>query len=205
MREIYDISIPLVREVEVYPGDTPLTYEKQDEGPHIKNSALTTTLHVGTHVDAPVHVEEGGQAVGEMDLDYFLGPCQVMEVLAPGGTLIGPSQIKEIRAPRLLFRTGSFPDYQHWQEYAGLSEELINYLHQRGVILIGIDTPSIDLLHQFQSHREAISCKMAILEGLDLSQVPEGCYELIALPLPLMEADGSPVRAVLTSKKEEGW
>lgn len=203
-RTIYDISPPLRRGVGVYPNDEPFNYLPQGSEKRIRLSAISSTLHLGAHVDAPSHMEEGGLAIGEVDLHYFLGECQVMDVFADPGTVLYPHQLKRVVAPRLLLKTNSFPSFYNWQEYAGLSVELIDFLHEKGVILIGLDTPSIDLLHgEVVAHKRAISYSMAILEGLNLSQVEEGCYELIALPLPLMEADGSPVRAVLRSLSGE--
>lgn len=206
MSKIYDISPPLRKGVGVYPGDVPFTLISRKGESEEKEglSALFSTLHLGAHVDAPCHVVEGDQGIGEVDLHYFLGLCQVMDIQTSPGLNIYPSQLKKVLAPRLLLKTGSFPDYNNWQEYAGLSSELIDSLHQSGVILIGVDTPSIDLLErEAVAHPRAISYRMAILEGLQLSNIEEGCYELIALPLPLMEADGSPVRAVLRPLCEE--
>jgi arylformamidase len=106
------------------------------------------------------------------------------------------------RAPRLLLATGTFPDPTLFNEdFASCSPELIEHLHAHGVRLIGIDTPSIDLFpsKNLPSHQACLRRDMAVLEGLVLSHVADGLYELIALPLPLVGYDGSPVRAVLRS------
>jgi arylformamidase len=102
--------------------------------------------------------------------------------------------------PRVLFATGTYPDPQNWNsDFAALSVELIDFLHERGVITVGIDTPSVDLFESkdLPAHKAILRRDMAILEGLVLKDVPEGTYELIALPLPLVGFDASPVRAVL--------
>ncbi|PYL72572.1 MAG: hypothetical protein DMF26_16300 [Verrucomicrobia bacterium] len=102
--------------------------------------------------------------------------------------------------PRVLFATGTYPDPQNWNtDFSALSVELIDFLHDRGVITVGIDTPSVDLFESkdLPAHKAILRCNMSILEGLVLKDVPEGTYELIALPLPLVGFDASPVRAVL--------
>jgi arylformamidase len=107
---------------------------------------------------------------------------------------------KSISAPRVLFRTGTFPDPRRWNnDFASLSPELVDALHERGVILVGIDTPSVDPFESkaLAAHKALARHDMANLEGLVLDEVAEGQYELIALPLRLKNADASPVRAVL--------
>ena len=102
--------------------------------------------------------------------------------------------------PRVLFVTGTFPDPENWnRDFAALSVELVDFLHERGVITVGIDTPSVDLFESkdLPAHKAILRCSMSILEGLVLKDVPEGTYELIALPLPLVGFDASPVRAIL--------
>jgi arylformamidase len=102
--------------------------------------------------------------------------------------------------PRVLFATGTYPDPQNWNtDFAALSVELVDFLHERGVITVGIDTPSVDLFESkdLSAHKAMLRHDMSILEGLVLKDVPEGIYELIALPLRLVGFDASPVRAVL--------
>ncbi|HWX17814.1 MAG TPA: cyclase family protein [Chthoniobacterales bacterium] len=102
--------------------------------------------------------------------------------------------------PRVLFATGTFPNPQKWNsDFAALSVELVDFLHERGVITVGIDTPSVDLFESkdLSAHKAMLRHDMSILEGLVLKDVPEGIYELIALPLRLVGFDASPVRAVL--------
>jgi arylformamidase len=102
--------------------------------------------------------------------------------------------------PRVLFATGTFPDPENWnRDFAALSVELVDFLHERGVITVGIDTPSVDLFESkdLPAHKAILRCNMSVLEGLVLKDVPKGIYELIALPLRLVGFDASPVRAVL--------
>jgi arylformamidase len=114
---------------------------------------------------------------------------------------IAPSRLPErIEAERVLIATDTYPDPENFNEdFAALTPELVETLHGKGVKLIGIDTPSVDLFESkdLPTHQAFLRCRMAILEGLVLSKLPEGVYELIALPLRLVGFDASPVRAVL--------
>ena len=132
----------------------------------------------------------------------------MIDVSAAGARRIVPSDIagKRITAPRLLLRTNTFPDHRNWRkDFASLSPELIEDLHDRGVILVGIDTPSIDpyLDARLESHRAAARLGLVNLEGLVLRHVDPGFYTLVALPLRLAGAEASPVRAVLVAATPE--
>jgi arylformamidase len=118
------------------------------------------------------------------------------------GARIKIDDIKHIKinAPRVLFKTQSFPDPYKWNEdFNSLSADLVNYLHSQKVILVGIDTPSIDPAtdQTLESHLAVHKNDMAILEGIVLDHVQQGIYELIALPLKIEGADATPVRAIL--------
>ncbi len=172
-------------------------------GDSITLSALHATAHLGAHADAPSHYGVDAATIDECSLDPYLGPCQVVRVSVPRRTCIVPRMLPlAIQAPRLLLATGTYPDPESFNEdFAALAPELIDHLHQHGVKLIGIDTPSVDLFdsQDLPSHRRCLNCDIAILEGLMLRDVPEGVYELIALPLKLVDFDASPVRAILRS------
>jgi arylformamidase len=201
---IFDISPPLSPRLQVWPGDTPLSREVLCDlrrGDNITLSTLYATCHLGAHADGPNHYGLDAPAIDAVPLDYYLGPCQVLHVATTRNTRLTPADLPEsILAERLLLATGSYPDPEHFNtDFAALSPELVQWLHQRGVKLIGIDTPSVDLFDSkdLPAHRAFLRCNMAILEGLVLRAVPEGVYELIALPLRLVGFDASPVRAVL--------
>jgi arylformamidase len=134
-------------------------------------------------------------------LETFLGPCQVIRVPVPRATRITIDMVRTtVTAERVLFATETFPNPEEFNEdFAALSPELVAWLHERRVMLVGLDTPSVDLFDSkdLPSHRMFLQCGMAILEGLVLTDVPEGTYELIALPLRLVGFDASPVRAIL--------
>ncbi|HEV2045546.1 MAG TPA: cyclase family protein [Chthoniobacterales bacterium] len=201
---IYDITPPITPKLAVWPGDTPLSREvlmDMSRGDNITLSTLRATMHLGAHADGPNHYGKDAPAIDERALDYYLGPCQVIRVDVARATRILPSALKrEVTQPRVLFATGTYPYPENWNaDFAALSVELIDFLHDRGVITVGIDTPSVDLFEwkDLPAHKAMLRHNMSILEGLVLKDVPEGTYELIALPLPLVGFDASPVRAVL--------
>jgi arylformamidase len=201
---IYDITPPITPKLAVWPGDTPLSREvlmDMPRGDNITLSTLRATMHLGAHADGPNHYGKNASAIDERSLDYYLGPCQVIRVNVARATRILPSALKrEVTQPRVLFGTGTYPDREDWNaDFAALSVGLIDFLHERDVITVGIDTPSVDLFESkdLPAHKAMLRHDMSILEGLVLKNVPEGIYELIALPLPLVGFDASPVRAVL--------
>ena len=202
---IYDISPPISPALKVWPGDVPPAREVQSDmqrGANLTLSALRTTVHVGAHADAPSHYGAGAPAIDARPLDLYLGPCQVVRLPARPGESLPPAALRGlvVRAPRVLFVTGTFPDPTVFnRDFAAFSPEAIDRLYLQGVRLVGTDTPSIDLFDSkdLPAHNACLRHDMAILEGLVLDRVPEGIYELIALPLRLVGYDGSPVRAIL--------
>jgi arylformamidase len=201
---IYDITPPITERLNVWPGDTPPTREvllDMQRGDNITLSTLRATVHVGAHADAPSHYGKGAPTIDERSLDYYFGPCQVVRVAVARGVRVTAEMLTQpIQAERVLIATNTFPNPEQFNtDFAALSPELVQGLHQQGVKLIGIDTPSVDLFDSkdLPSHQMFLKCDMAILEGIVLSDVPEGVYEPIALPLKLVGFDASPVRAVL--------
>jgi arylformamidase len=209
---IYDLSPAIDAGLAVWPGDTPPSREvllDMTRGDHLTLSTLRSTVHVGAHADAPSHVSRDGDSIEKRPLDLYLGPCRVVRLEARRGAALQPADVagalQGAMAPRLLIDTGTFPDPGHFnQDFAALSPALVDDLHARGVRLVGLDSPSIDLFasKDLLSHRACLRHDMAILEGLVLAHVPEGVYELIALPLRLAGADGSPVRAILREARD---
>jgi arylformamidase len=208
--EIIDITPAINPRLAVFPGDTPFSEEfvmSTDQGQHLTLSKVTTTVHLGAHTDAPNHYAPRSEGIATRSLDFYLGKAQVIEVSVPRGVRlqIADLQGKAIQAPRVLFKTKSFPDPYNWNgDFNSLSASLVNYLHEKGVRLVGIDTPSIDpeTDQTLESHLAVHHHDMAILEGIVLEQAPEGIYELIALPLKIEGADASPVRAILRTYAE---
>lgn len=203
--KIWDIT-PLVSEkIAVFPGDVPFSRDVSlsfEAGHHLALSAMKTTLHVGAHADSSGHYHASGKGIEARPLSVYLGNCQVVEVRLPRGERILPSHLggAPITEPRVLFRTESFPDPDNWNgDFNSLSPELIHFLAGKGVRLVGIDTPSVDPADSkgLESHQAIFRHDMAVLEGLILEQVKPGRYTLVALPLPIKDADASPVRAIL--------
>jgi arylformamidase len=200
-----DISPVIDPTINVWPGDTPYARTVNVDmatGGNMTLSDIRTTLHVGAHADAPSHYTAGGEDIASRSLHYYIGPCVVLPIEGVQGRRIMPDDLagKRILAARVLLRTGTFPDHRRWNnDFASLSPELVDWLHSLGVITIGIDTPSVDPFEskQLEAHQAFARHNMANLEGLVLDGVAEGRYELVALPLRIAGADGSPVRAIL--------
>lgn len=203
---LWDISAPVHAGSPVFPGDTP--YQQQwsatlGPGCPVNVSALTLSPHVGTHADAPLHYAADGAAIGAVPLEAFIGPCRVVHAL-DCGALIEWTHIAHAMTgtlpPRVLVRTYARMPVDRWD--AGLTAyapDTIERLADAGVVLVGIDTASIDPADSkpLPSHQVIRRRGLRVLENLVLDDVPEGDYELIALPLKLTTADASPVRAVL--------
>jgi len=200
---IWDISPPVDEHAAVFPGDTVysqrLHFALSPDCPVNVNS-ITLSPHTGAHADAPMHYANGGMASGELDLVPYLGPCRVIDCIGCG-PLVLPGHIAHALAdlpPRVLLRTARTAS-QSWASFTAIAPETMALLATKNVALVGIDTPSVDPANSqaLPSHHQLLTYNMRVLECLVLDDVPEGDYELIALPLKLMRADASPVRAIL--------
>ncbi len=190
--------------IPVWPGDTPLSREvlcEISKGASVTLSTLRTTVHLGSHVDGANHYAAGAPGVEQRPLFHFVGHAQVIDAPVAAGARVGVKDLRqEVRASRVLLKTGTFPDAMSWREdFAGLSVELVEHLASKGVHTVGVDTPSVDLFtsKDLPAHKAIYGHDISIIEGLVLRDVKTGEYELIALPLKLQGFDGSPVRAVL--------
>ncbi|HEY9717538.1 MAG TPA: cyclase family protein [Trichormus sp.] len=211
-QKILDISLPISSKSACFPGDTPfsrnitLTYR---ESKVVNLTAMTMSPHVGTHTDSPVHVcgdmSQATDMAGQLPLQPFVGPALVLD-LAPftGAIKVSDVETKLIDATdfpqRILFRTCHQIRFDHFEDaYPSFSVELIDYLAERGILLVGIDAPSVDDINSktLDVHHRLVKHKMCWLENLDLTGARHGNYFLVALPLKLMELEASPVRAVL--------
>jgi arylformamidase len=203
--KIHDISPPLLSDLAVWPGDQPLTrtvMASLEAGDPVTLSCLTATAHLGAHADAPSHYIADGRTMDRQRLDLYLGPCHVVHVDVSQGVRVSRSMLPaELTWPRVLLATGTYPDPTAFsQDFAGLEPQLITALAGEGVRLIGVDTPSVDRftdVDALPAHAACAAHDVSILEGLVLESVPDGVYELIALPLRLVGFDASPVRAIL--------
>jgi arylformamidase len=203
---LIDISPVVSPRIQNWPGDTPFTMRKVADihaGGGIDIGTIETSLHVGAHTDAHRHFARDGADAADMPLSHYYGPCQVVEVHALPGERFGMGDLVEVpTAPRILCKTGTFPDPTRWSEdFAAPAPDLIDALAAKGVVLIGLDTPSTDLFDSkgLEAHKRLAAHGMANLEGLVLDHVKPGHYTLIAFPLRIQDADASPVRAVLVA------
>ena len=201
----WDISPPLSTATPTWPGDTPFQEERVwTLGPEcpVNVGRITLSPHTGAHVDAPLHYSKDGAANGDVPLDVYIGPCRVLHCLG-SDALVRPGQLQGRLAnlpERVLLRTYQQAPQTTWDpEFTAVSKDTVDLLASLGVRLLGIDTPSLDP-QQSQTrdaHNAVARHGMAILEGIVLDDVPEGDYELIALPLRFANLDASPVRAIL--------
>ncbi|MDZ4833807.1 MAG: cyclase family protein [Candidatus Melainabacteria bacterium] len=211
--KIIDISQPVGAKTACFPGDTPfsrnVTLTVEQSG-CVNLTSLTMSPHVGTHADSPVHIKGDLQDLSagmasHLPLEAYLGPCRVIDLAPLHDGITAKHFLEKIASieelpPRVLFKTRHQIRYQVWEDdYAYLTVELVAALHERGVKLTGLDTPSVDHVDSktLETHNKLDKCGLVWLENLDLSDVMEGNYFLVALPLKFTELEASPVRAVL--------
>mgnify|MGYP001770798010 CR=1 FL=1 len=206
---IYDISLPIDQRTPIYPGDPAIQIEAHasiDRGDVANVTALRFGAHTGTHVDAPAHFIASGAGVCALSLEAMIGCARVIEIPADAQAVL-PEHLTEIgESVRVLFKTrnsslwtqsvGSFRT-----DYVYLSSEAARVLVQRGVRLVGIDYLSVERYGagDFSTHLTLLANGVVIVEGLDLSAVAPGTYDLICLPLRIAggAGDGAPARVVL--------
>jgi arylformamidase len=203
---LFDISPPISAATPCFPGDT--AYQQRwnaqiGPGCPVNVSAVTLSPHLGAHADAPRHYGVDAPTIGVVDLDPFLGECRVIHAIGKGA-LITPDHLAHAAAglpPRVLVRTCVTAPTEWSPSFSAFAPETIAWLAGLGVRLIGIDSQSVDPADSktLDSHLQLLAHDMRVLENLVLDEVPAGDYELIALPLKLVDADASPVRAVLRS------
>lgn len=202
---IIDISQPLAPGVAVFPGDAPYTEDwtfRMGPGCPVNVGRASLSVHCGTHADAPLHYDPQGAAVGGLALEPYVGPCRVIDARG-SGPLCEADEIARALAgapPRVLLRLSEGHDAMRWPAgFRALSPDLVDWLADRGAILVGIDTPSVDpeTSKTLAAHQACRRAGLRILENLVLAHVEPGDYELIALPLKFANLDASPVRAVL--------
>jgi len=206
--KIYDISIPLSTATLVFPGDPPVILEPFldiRKGDDANVSRLSLSTHSGTHIDAPRHMDNRAVTVDHLSLPLLIGRALVVEMA--GTKLIGRKELE--RHPikgedRLLLKTENsmlwnLPEFSG--NYASLAEDGADYLAGIGVGLVGIDYLSIETPDSSSVHKKLMQHGIVILEGLNLSEVPAGIYELICLPLRVKDGDGAPARAILRQRE----
>ncbi len=205
MSKLYDISQRIRAGIPVWPGDTDFSLKrtwKIEPGCPVNVSEMTMSTHTGTHADARLHFDDNGKDCADTELDAYLGEAVVLDLSDSVTTLVAPEHLSGLpeKIERVLLKL--FKEFPHdgWDpKFPAISPAAIRLLAEKGCKLIGTDVPSLDQQESktLDAHFAVDGANMAILEGLVLDDVPEGKYELIALPLKIEGADGSPVRAVL--------
>ena len=209
-RRIWDISQTLRAGLPVWPGDIPFDCSVTaavEDGSSVNLHRLTFSTQSGTHAECSRHVRDDAVDLAALDLTAFMGECELRDVsdaqhVDSQGIVLASAVLDRLpsRVERLLLRTLSKPDWNMWPAgFRALDPELIEAIAARGCRLIATDAPSIDpeTCKQLRSHHACHRAGMAILEGVVLDGIPEGRYELIALPLPIVGVEATPVRAVL--------
>jgi arylformamidase len=205
--KIIDITVPLSPDLAVYPGDPPFSLDpvaRVARGDGANVSRITLGTHAGTHVDVPRHLRDDGASVDQVPLDLLAGRARVIElhdVAAIGRRELARLPVKG--EERIILKTGnsmlwSQPGFR--DGYASLTPEGAHYLVEAGTRLVGIDYLSIGPFgNEAEVHRILLDAGVLILEGLNLTGVEPGHYELLCLPLSIVGGDGAPARALLRS------
>lgn len=209
---IFDISLTVSSDLPVWPGDPPIELERvesMDEGAHANVSRLSAGVHIGTHVDAPHHFLNDGHTIEQLPLDVLTGPCYVTQ-LPDGIEAITAEALKGMSLPsdttRILFGTSnsrlwSRGETKFHEDFVAITEDGANWLVQHGIQLLGVDYLSVAPYgDSVSTHTILLQAGMVVVEGLDLSAVPRGFYDLYCLPLKLLGSDGAPARAILIQK-----
>jgi arylformamidase len=201
---IHDISQPLGTNTATWPGERAVDVHwtlSIDRGDAVNVAALATSVHAGTHVDGFLHVTQTGETAAQMPLDAYIGPCIVVD--AGDSAEVSASDVAHLdlrTVQRILFRTRRTVDETRFPSpFAHIAVPFARQLAGAGVRLVGTDAPSVDPVDSktLDAHLAFVEGRVAILENVVLTDIEPGGYTLVALPLRLVEADSSPVRAVL--------
>ena len=205
MEKIFDISRKLNPSIATWSGDHKFKSARTLEikkGASVNLSSISMSIHTGTHVDAPYHFLEKGAPIDQLEISPFWGIAQVVTVAGKSG----PLQVEDFShidlslAPRILVRTMNSEQIDVFPTSISYpSLELVDLFAEHELVLYGVDAPSVDKLDSksMAVHKALWHNQIHILEGITLANVPNGIYELAAIPLNIEGVDGSPVRAVL--------
>jgi arylformamidase len=210
--KIFDISLTISPDLPVWPGDDPLELEQVEfieKGADANVSRLSTGVHIGTHVDAPHHFMDDGCTVENLPLDVLTGLCYVVQ-LPDGIEAITAEALEGMSLPagpkRILFGTSnsrfwSRGETEFQEDFVAVTEDGARWLVEHGLLLVGVDYLSVaPYSDPVPTHRTLLGAGIVVVEGLDLSAVPRGFYDLYCLPLKLFGAEGAPARAILIQK-----
>jgi arylformamidase len=210
---IYDISLTISPQLPTWPGDPPLElerFESMDTGAHANVTKLSSSVHLGTHVDAPHHFLNDGRGVDALPLDVLTGPCYVTQL--PDGIDAITSEVldrTEISSEmkRVLFGTRNSHLWARGEskfetDFVAITEDGAEWLVERGIQLVGVDYLSVAPYgDSVPTHTVLLKAGLVVVEGLNLSQVMRGFYDLYCLPLKIAGCDGAPARAILVQSK----
>ncbi len=209
MTKIYDVTVPLSSELPIYPGDpsfeVTFTHKIADGQPY-NVSRIALGAHTGTHVDAPYHFLADGPTVEQLPLEILLGKCRVVET--PVREKIQRSDLEALGLRddlRVLLKTrmsGQLQKRPFHEDFVYLTEDAATYLAQVGIKLVGIDYLSIEKFGStdYPAHHALLAAGVVIVEGLDLSEVEPGEYDMTCLPLRIVGVDGAPARVILRTR-----
>jgi arylformamidase len=208
MTDIIDVSLPLSGDLPHWPGDPPFEHafvERIADGNDANVSRIATGVHIGTHVDAPLHFVDGGGTVERLSLDVLVGPALVVGL--PGVAAITADVLAGLAIPpgvtRLLFRTDNSALWSDMaagfqEDFVALTADAAQWVVDHSIKLVGVDYLSVQRFHDGpETHQILLGAGVVIIEGLDLRAVTPGPYELICLPLKIVGAEGAPARTVL--------
>lgn len=208
MNSVIDISVPLGPLTPAWPGSTRLRLTRTKAlaaGDDSNVSRLDCDVHTGTHVDAPAHFLPDGASVDALPLDVLIGPAFV--AFLPEVASVSTADLAALRLPvgvsRLLLKTSnsalwSTGSGEFRKDFVALTPDAARWLVDRHIRLVGVDYLSVQRYGDGpQTHQVLLAAGVVIIEGLDLSRVQTGPYELVCLPLKLSGAEGAPARAVL--------
>jgi arylformamidase len=208
MPRIYDVTVPLSKDVPTFPGDPRFEMDfahRIEEGKPYNVAYLKLGAHAGTHVDAPFHFLRNGRTVDQLPLEVLMGRARVVEIASRALISRGDVEAADLAgATRVLFKTrnsGTLLRPEFREDFVALAPEAAAWLVKAGMTLVGVDYLSVEKFgsEDFAAHHALLGAGVVIVEGLDLSEVPPGDYDLTCLPLRIVGADGSPARVVLRS------
>ena len=208
--KIFDVSVPISNRLPTWPGDPSVSLERVSaisKGDAANVSRLEAGVHTGTHVDAPVHFVDGATGIDTIPVEILVGPCLVVAADPPGLEL-RPEDLPATEHTRILFKTRNSARWGNAQgpfdtEFVAVGSDLARRLVVEGKQLVGVDYLSVESYHapfEHPVHHTLLAARIVVVEGLDLSAVEPGEYDLYCLPLKLVGSDGAPARTVLVQR-----
>ena len=208
-RKFWDVTIPMSGDMPCWPGDPVPEIEKiksMENGDSCQITKINTPVHVGTHIDAPMHFIEGGRDISSIPMDIFIGPVYVAELM--DHDRISAKDLIEAKIPegvtRLLLKTKNSKLWQNLKHsfhknYVAITPDAAQWIVDQNTQLIGIDYLSIELYGEMdhQTHKILLGKDVVVIEGLDLNEINDGYYELLCLPIKIEGSDGAPARIIL--------